>query len=363
MGLKRRGQFPRASAFKDARGKRRWRWRHKGREVQLGTDYGSADFIRRYEEAEKGVAPSRTAPGSIDALAIAFYQSPRFTKLGANTKTTYRGIIDRFRESKTDKGVRRGSLLVRDLRRSSVMKIMGSMSDHPGAANNLLRMLRMLMKLALQLEWRDTDPTLGVDKFPTGPGFYTWSEADIAKFYERHEIGTIPHTAMTLMLCTAAARADVVRLGWGNVREGRIQYRRQKMLTRDGVLVDIRIHPDLAAVLDHLPRDSFTFLETRYSKARSPKAFGGAMRKWCDAAGLPECTSHGLRKAMARRLGEAGCTPLQIAAITGHKSMVEVAHYAEAANRANMADDGFDKLARTKTAQVVGNISPKNGEH
>lgn len=360
--MKHRRQFPKASAWTDRHGKRRWRYQHGGRSWQLGTEYGSDEFIRRYESAmkeagERSAGSTRTARGSFDHLVAEFYRSPKFLSIGASTRATYSGIIDRFRSQKG-----RGAKLVKDLRRADVLAIMSSMSDTPAAANNLLRMLRMLMKLAIQLEWRDTDPTLGVDKFPTGPGFHTWTEAEIARFYEHHKPGTLAHTAMTLMLYTGAARADVVRLGWGNVSGDRISYRRQKMMTRDGMRIDIQIMPELAAVLDSLPRGNFTFLQTRHGKGRSAKAFGGLMRKWCDDAGLPDCTSHGLRKAIARRMGDAGATPHMIAAVTGHKSIKEVAHYSEDYDRAASADEGLDRLARTKQAQKVANLTRKGSE-
>jgi len=37
-------------------------------------------------------------------------------------------------------------------------------------------------------------------------------------FYSVHKLGTVAHTAMTLMLYTGAARADAVKLGWGNIK-------------------------------------------------------------------------------------------------------------------------------------------------
>src|SRR5262245_40005924 len=58
-------------------------------------------------------------------------------------------------------------------------------------------------------------------------------------------------------------------------------------------------------------------------QASRPESNGGAARRhWfrqeCDRAGLPNCSAHGLRKAAARRLAEAGCTAHEIGAITGH---------------------------------------------
>ena len=95
---------------------------------------------------------------------------------------------------------------------------------------------------------------------------------------------------------------------------------------------------------DSLPRERFTFLETRGGKSRSPKGFGNEMRKWCDAAGLPKCTSHGLRKAIARRLAEAGASPHEIMAVTGHSTLEEVNRYTRAANRHTLADDAMNRL-------------------
>jgi hypothetical protein len=51
---------------------------------------------------------------------------------------------------------------------------------------------------------------------------------------------------------------------------------------------------------------------------------------------------------MARRLAEAGCTPSEIASITGHKSLIEVARYTEAASRSTLADAGIGRLRGSK---------------
>jgi len=48
---------------------------------------------------------------------------------------------------------------------------------------------------------------------------------------------------------------------------------------------------------------------------------------------LRNCSAHGLRKAAARRLAEAGCTEHEIAAITGHASLREVQRYTKAADQ------------------------------
>ncbi len=62
-------------------------------------------------------------------------------------------------------------------------------------------------------------------------------------------------------------------------------------------------------------------------------------------AGLPErCVLHGLRKAAARRLAEAGCSSKQIASITGHKSLDEVERYTAKADQKILARAAVTRL-------------------
>jgi integrase len=68
------------------------------------------------------------------------------------------------------------------------------------------------------------------------------------------------------------------------------------------------------------------------------------MRKWCDEAGLSECSPHGLRKAAARRLAEAGASVHQIAAITGHRSLKEVARYTQRADQIRLAREAIQLI-------------------
>jgi hypothetical protein len=62
-------------------------------------------------------------------------------------------------------------------------------------------------------------------------------------------------------------------------------------------------------------------------------------------ASLPSrCVAHGLRKAAARRLAEAGCTTKEIAAITGHRTLSEIERYTKAADQKRLALAAIDRL-------------------
>lgn len=357
--MKRTG-FPHAKHYHDHRGRMRWRYRPgKGFSAELGTAYGSDEFKRRYADAEaeflgrstRGAGAERTRPGSVSDLVASFYKSPQWRGLSESTHRTYKGPIENFRAEF-------GDLLVSSLQRRNVAMILARKAETPAASNNLRKRLMQLLDHAIELDWITVNPAKLVKPYKIGgEGFHAWDEGEIARFFEVHKPGTLAHRAVTLMLYTGAARVDVVKLGPWNVREGRIEYRRQKTMRVNGMLVSIPLHPDLAKVLADLPDDR-PYLATAYGKSRSPEGLGNSMREWCDAAGLHNCTAHGLRKACARRLADAGATSHEIMAVTGHKTLAEVQRYTESAMREGLADAAHAKLmARPNGEQTVVNLT------
>lgn len=345
-------EFPGVTAYFDRHRKRRYRFRKKGFSTEIHGEYGSPEFRRNYERALSGfksqeIGSPATKRGTVNALVVSYYKSPEFLSLSDSTKATYRREIERLRNE-------HGHRLVAQMKRPHVVKLLEPLADRPSARNNRLRMLRMLLNHAIEIGWRQDNPTSAIRKMRTGSqGFHTWTDAEIAKFFAHHEIGTIAHTAVTLMLHTACSRVDAVRLGWQNVHGDRIRYRRQKTERFSEVVVDIPIHPDLKKVLDVLPKSQLTFLETSGGRSRSSNGLGNSMRKWCDAAGIPACTSHGLRKACATRLAEAGASEREIMAWTGHSSPQMVQVYAGKAGRGLMADQGFAKLRQNEKGSKI----------
>ncbi len=357
--MKRGKAFPKARPYIDVRGRTRYRMSVRGKRHELGADWGSVDFEARYNAALAGdetgkIGASRTKNYSVSDLVARFYLNRIYKGWGESTKATNRAIIEKWREEY-------GEYSVRTLKKRNIEAMMAAKSETPAAANNFLKRIRQALDLAVDLEWLPTNPARQVTLFEyDSAGIYTWDELDIAKFYSRHKPGTDAHDSMTLMLYTAAAKVDAVKLGPFSLKvtnDGpRLTYRRQKTRHRKAMIVSIPVHSDLMPVLWRR-MDKGTFLQTREGKQRSHKGLGNTMRKWCDEAGLPHCTSHGLRKACARRLAEGGASAPQIASITGHKTLSEVQRYIEAANREGMADDGFAMMVtRPNGEQTLANM-------
>lgn len=349
-------RFPHAKSYRDRHGKVRWRYRCKGFTAELGPEWGSEDFCRRYAEAvnqqraKPGAGANRTVPGSFNDLVVRFYKL-HLPTIAASTAADYRAVIEPLRD-------KHGSKRVAHMQRRHVIEIKADLAATPMQANKTLKRLSQLMDLAVDLEWRTDNPVKGVKRFPVNSeGFHTWDEGEIARFYEIHQMGTSAHRAMTLMLYTGAAKCDAVKLGRGNIRDGRIVYRRRKTTRNpEGFEVNIPMHRYLAETLEQVAPSAFTFLQTKDGKARSPAGLGNLMRKWCDKAGLPLCTSHGLRKAICRRIAEVEGDVFKVMAVSGHTDIKEAQKYCDRFNRKGKADSAIAGLpAGTESEQNLTN--------
>src|SRR5262249_42532579 len=119
--------------------------------------------------------------------------------------------------------------------------------------------------------------------------------------------------------------------------DGTISVQQQKT----GTALFIPVHPELRAVLDALPKTDLQFLTTLRGRAFSAEVFGKWFKIACRRAGLSHCSAHGLRTAAATRLADAGCSASMIAAVTGHKTLVEVSHYTRAADQRKLAQQAL----------------------
>ena len=330
-------------SYRDRHGKRRHYYRRNGKRIALLGLPGEPEFMRAYEDAaarfaERQPAASKAvSAGTFDALCISYYRSPEFTELRESTKRTYRGIIDRWRQ---EHGAKRVKHLDRRHVKEHIATAAGTSGPH--AANNLRMILQILCRFAVDNEWRRDDPTIGVRPIRAkSAGFVSWSEEDIQAFEAKWAAGTRQRLAMALLLYTGQRRGDAVQMGWQHVSGDSIRV----VQSKTGVALTIPMHRALRDVLKDTPRTNLTFLMTNLGDPFTAAGFGNWFRDACDAAGLKGRSAHGLRKAAARRLAEAGCSALQIGAITGHKTLKEISRYTAAADQERMARDAVDKLA------------------
>ena len=343
-------RLPYVQAMKDRYGRPRYYFRRPGfKRVTLPGPVGSKAFMDAYQAAldertapKNEVAVYRTRPGSISALVVAYYASAEFQQLRPITQSTYRNVIDRFRAEHGDKPVSQ-------LQSQHIRRILDQRAAKPAAANNLLKRLRGLLQFGVERGWCATNSALNIRRLQTREGGYrAWTDEDIAQFLDHWPRGSKPRLALLVLLYSAQRRADAVRFGRQHIKGGALHVRQQKT----GRQLVIPIHADLQAELDLLPTDQLTVLQTEQGKPFTAAGFSNWFSERAARAGLPPRSSpHGLRKAAARWLAEAGCTAHEIAAITGHRSLSEVSLYTSSVDQAGLAVSAMASIKNRRVDQ------------
>jgi hypothetical protein len=339
--------------WRDRHGKLRYYFRRgKGKRIALPVaDPRSEEFQAAYCAARASKAPQRETrqpakPGTIDALVVSYLKNSSYVGLRDTTKKGYATRIDALRK---DHGHRTVSGLTRE---RILTHILQPYADRPGQAHNVLKMLRILIRHAIEIGWLDRDPSLGI-KRPKTKEIRAWADPELAAFEARWKLGSKQRTAYALMLYVGMARVDTHRTTWSQMEESVVRYARQKT----GVAVEMGLGDELQAALGAADRSHVTILNTEFGKPFTVAGFSQFMRNAIREAGLPlDCKPHGLRKTLGRRLADAGCTAHEIMAALGHTTLVEAERYTREADRRHGGRSAARKLAahrKNKNAQTA----------
>jgi integrase len=185
-----------------------------------------------------------------------------------------------------------------------VIGILQPYADRPGAALSILKMLRVLIRHAINIGWLKNDPSLGI-KRPKIQRIRSWTDEEIETYRNHWALGTKQRLAFELFLNTGRRRSDVVRMAWSHITaENKIIVLQQKT----GRRLLIPLHRDLLTVIAATKRAHISILTTMYGSPFTVDGFSQWMRDGITAAGLPlDCQPHGLRKATgdaSQRLGQ-----------------------------------------------------------
>lgn len=318
---------------KDRHGRYRLRFYRPGIKThQFKSELGTAEFEEEYQACLTGrpVVLGRTLG---DAITL-YYASAKFQKLSESGKRDYRAGLEWLK-------THFGGVKMTELTFERVERILALKVSTPAAHNKVRKRLRMICARSIAMGWIERDPTLDTERLPEGPGYYTWTESDIRQFMEVHPSGSQARLALCLMLYTGVRRQDATKMGRQHLFGSKIAF----TATKNKKPIMLPIHPELRKELDHVPQDQMQFLLTEKGRPFTTNGFGNKVRDWCNSAGLNQCSSHGLRKAIGRRLAEAGATISQIAAILGDSEDV-AAIYVRGADKTLLAEAGMAHITR-----------------
>jgi integrase len=306
-----------------------------GPRTRLRAPYASAEFMREYRAAvENPRAHGRPlrGEGTFEWLWTLYQRSPAWTSLRPATQRDRTRLMRLALE-------RAGNQPLEVWNRKFIVASRDARAATPGVARNFLNAMRSLFSWAVDTGHIEVDPTVGVKppKQRADGGFHTWTADEMARFEARWPTGTRERLAYDIMLWTGLRRGDAARLGPRHVKEGEIAIATEK--TRHVVVM-----PMLTPLADSIaatPCGDETFIVTTDGKPMVKDGFGSFFAEACKQAGVPG-RAHGLRKALAVKLAEAGASPLEIGAILGNDMG---AFYARKANRGKLAAAALSRLS------------------
>jgi integrase len=279
----------------------------------------------------------RYAADSMDALLAAFRRSPEYASRAPSTQAQYRTYLRVWD--------RMGHVRAADVTRRAVLTLRDGVAagSGPGAANAFARITGALFAWAVDRGWREHSPAARIRALPGGH-LIAWAEAQAL----RAEQELPPHLArvVTLGRFTGQRRTDLAGLTWA-AYDGTALRLRQGKAGRSAPLMVIPCHPTLRAALDAWKAargDAVTILTNGWGRPWTGTTLSAAMKRGMEKLDMPGLNVHGLRKLAATALAEAGCTPSEIAAITGHRTLAMVELYTRSVDQQRMAGAAIAKL-------------------
>ncbi len=313
-------------------------WKRPDPQIRIHGEYDSREFWENYEAASKKQAPSvRKPPESFGWLLDRYRETSDWTSLSSATRRQRENIFARINAAIPD-------LALRDVDKSLIVRTRDDKKDTPSEANNFLDAMRGLFKWAVDADIVRHNPVAGIKnlKRPKTGGFRQWTEEDIAAFRQKWPVGTRERLGLEIFLNTGLRRGDTARLGRQHIRNGRLRIVTEKT----GTQIDIPVPQTLLQVIAASKTGDLVFVgNVKTGRPIRKEALGNWFRRAAVAAGI-NGNCHGLRKAAAVRLAEAGATIFELNAVFGWTGTSMASLYVDQANRKRLADSAAEKLSK-----------------
>ena len=267
------------------------------------------------------------------ALVQEYRASPQFGNLRPATKRVYLRAIGHMEPLY--------NCAIADIKRRHVIKLRNQFAKTPALADQIRAVFSVLMEYAVEMEYRESNPAARIKNIATGH-YDRWSDDQVA--YALQHMPERFRRAITLALYTGQREGDLLKMRWSDY-DGESVYVAQE---KTGEKLWIFCHAELRAELDawKTSRAATTILTDSKGRPYANPAsfatvFSAERKKHPTLNGL---VFHGLRKTAAAKLAEAGCSSLEIAAITGHKTLDMIELYTRQADQRRRSRAAVVKL-------------------
>ncbi|WP_375791081.1 tyrosine-type recombinase/integrase [Bradyrhizobium sp. vgs-9] len=359
------GVFPTYKTLKD--GTRRRYWYHRATLKRLHGEPGSAEFIADYAAAEKLIRDRHA--GTFNALVRSYTTSVEFEqKLAVSTQGEYKRMLTKAEGEF-------GTMPIAALDDPRVRKDVLDWREKVARQSGQREADNRLSAISAMITWAVDRGTLTANHIRGFKRLYhvdrseiIWLPEHIAAFMAVAPLEM--QRALILALHTGQREGDLLRLPWSAYKGDYIELRQGKA-RRHGKLAPLIQIPCTAALrrmLDGMDRVSPLILTTKTGRAFKARFFAATWDKAVTKAELQSVSLpgqdepvdlhfHDLRGTAVTLLSEAGCTPQQIATITGHslKTVHRILdrYLARTRGLAEQAIFNFENSPRTKFANQL----------
>jgi integrase len=126
-------------------------------------------------------------------------------------------------------------------------------------------------------------------------------------------------SAIALAYATAQRQADLLSLTWNDVTHDGVTFRPAKLQKRSNQRIFVPMYDELRQALELAPRGGITILATKDGRPWNIHTFRHEFKAACRSVGLPDALRfHDLRGSALKAFADAGCSELEIRAISGH---------------------------------------------
>ncbi len=341
---------------------------HRATGLRLAGEPGSAEFIASYGDAER-MMRDRHVGGSLNALIWGYTLSIEFQqRLAASTQSEYSRML-------TTAETEFGDMPISALDDPRVRKDFLDWREKVARKSGEREADNRLSAISAMLTWATDRGRVVANHLRGFKRLYhadrseiIWLPEHIAAFMKVAPLEM--QRALIIGLHTGQREGDLLRLPWSSYDGGWIKLRQGKARRggTPGPLVEIPCTAALRRMLDKMERTSALILTTKTGQSFKKRYFARLWDEAKKAAGLQRVKLpgmdepvnlhfHDLRGTSVTLLSEAGCTPQQVAAITGHslKTVHRILerYLARTRGLAEQAIFNFENSSRTKFANQL----------
>lgn len=333
-------------------GATRWRVRVKGdknRKITLPVTPEHEDFLAHYKAARSGgtIAPAQPKPEPVNRSLewlcqqfVGHMQMRVFAgDLSQGTLHQRKAFYDRICAEHGRKDM--------NMPPAKLLEWLDTLQDTPGAQKNATKAIRVMYAWGCERSIVAENPAENIKLRRDGGGATPWTPEDLKAYRARHPAGSPAHLALTLFMFTACRISDAVLMGRHNeVRHDGLLWLDWQPVKKGSARVTIPVMPPLAEALKRRKVIGPTYLMTSHGKPyATARSFGGRFQAWCEQAGLPHLSSHGIRKAAGDLMAMSGASQYQIMAVHGHTSAKTSEIYTKNASRVRLAQEAMQTMA------------------